>query len=61
MHKIRVAIPAIVLGLAIGSTGTVWAAPGTGRLVLERVRTHDSKHSPSNDHRPRVRAVHQGL
>jgi hypothetical protein len=27
MHKIRVAIPAIVLGFAIGSTGTAWAAP----------------------------------
>jgi hypothetical protein len=27
MHKIRVAIPAIALGLAIGSTGTAWAAP----------------------------------
>jgi hypothetical protein len=27
MQKIRVAIPAIALGLAIGSTGTAWAAP----------------------------------
>jgi hypothetical protein len=37
MRKIRFAIPAIAVGLAIGSPGVAFAAPQPGCGMLERV------------------------
>lgn len=53
MQNTRVAIPVIARGACHRVHWNCMGSSGTGRRVLERLRTHESKYSPSNDRRPR--------